>query len=61
MTRFSSEFKLQCVKKALSRSHTQTQRNIAEDIGVGYSTLQRWVRLAKDNKLEKLESPMTLK
>ncbi len=59
MGRFSQEFKLQSVKKALSRRPDQTLRCIAEELGVGYSTLQKWIRLAKDSKLEKPESTMT--
>ena len=49
---FSQEFKLQSVKKALSRRDDQTLKSIASDLGVGYSTLQKWIRLAKNNQLE---------
>ena len=55
----TQEFKVQSVEKALSRRADQTLKNIADDLGVGHSTLQRWIRLAKDNKLEKPESPMS--
>jgi transposase-like protein len=50
---FSQEFKLQSVEKALSKRPEQTLKSIADNIGVGYSTLQKWIRLAKNNKLEK--------
>ena len=59
MARSTQEFKVQSVEKALSRRADQTLKNIADDLGVGQSTLQRWIRLAKDNKLEKPESPMS--
>ena len=59
MARSTQEFKVQSVKKALSRRADQTLKNIADDLGVGQSTLSRWIRLAKDNKLEKPESPMS--
>ena len=59
MARSTHEFKVQSVEKALSRRADQTLKNIADDLGVGQSTLQRWIRLAKDNKLEKPESPMS--
>ena len=58
MARSTQEFKVQSVEKALSRRADQTLKNIADDLGVGQSTLQRWIRLAKDNQLEKPESPM---
>lgn len=59
MARFTQQFKVQSVEKALSRRADQTLKNIADDLCVGQSTLQRWIRLAKDNKLEKSESPMS--
>ena len=59
MARFSQEFKVQSVEKALSRSSNQTLKNISDSLGVGQSTLQKWIRLAKDNKLEKLNSSMS--
>ena len=59
MARSTQEFKVQSVEKALSRRADQTLKNIADDLGVGQSTLQRWIRLAKDNQLEKPESPMS--
>ena len=59
MTIFSLEFKLQSVEKALSKRPEQTIKNIADNVGVGYSTLQKWIRLAKNNKLEKPNTIMT--
>jgi len=53
MTKFNQEFKVNAVEKALSRSHEKTLKNIANDLGIGHSTLQKWVRLAKANNLEK--------
>ena len=55
----SQEFKVQSVEKALSRRPDQTLKNIADNLGVGYSTLQKWIRLAKNNKLEKPEKIMS--
>ena len=52
MALFSQEFKVQSVEKALSKRPDQTLNNIADDLSVGYSTLQKWIRLAKQNKLE---------
>ena len=59
MVKFSQNFKVQSVKKVLSRDPDQTIKNIADDLGVGHSTLQKWIRLAKDNKLEKPEKVMS--
>ena len=58
MARFSEEFKVQSVKKALSRNSDQGLQSIVDDLGVGYSTLQTWIRLAKNNQLEKVEKMM---
>jgi|GEM_PF-5305564 len=47
MVPFSQGFKFQSVEKALSRNPKHTLKDVAENLGVGYSTLQRWIRLAK--------------
>ena len=57
MAIFTQEFKVQSVDKAFSRRPDQTLNKIADDLGVGYSTLQKWIRLARQNKLE---SPKTI-
>ena len=59
MATFSQKFKVQSVEKALSRRTDQTLQDIAKDISVGYSTLQTWIRLAKQNKLESPETNMS--
>ncbi len=59
MAKFTQEFKVQSVEKALSKRTDQTLNSIAEDLGVGHSTLQTWIRLAKNNKLEKPEKSMS--
>ena len=58
MARFTQKFKVKSVEKALSRRPDQKLEEIAKDLGVGYSTLQKWIRLAKNNKLEKSEDNM---
>ncbi len=60
MAKFSQEFKVQSVEKALSRDPDQTLKHIADDLSVGCSTLQKWIRLAKNNNLEK-SSPLMSK
>ena len=59
MALFSQAFKVQSVEKAFSRRPDQTLKKIADDLGVGYSTLQKWIRLAKQNKLENPETIMS--
>ena len=59
MLRFSQEFKVQSVQKVLSKRNDQTQKEIADNLGVGHSTLQKWIRLAKENKLEKQKTDMS--
>ena len=59
MTVFTQAFKVQSVEKALSKRPEQTLKEIAAMLGVGYSTLQTWIRLAKDNKLEKPNTIMS--
>jgi len=59
MAIYSQEFKIQSVEKALSKRDEQTLNDIADDLHIGYSTLQRWIRLAKENKLENPETNMS--
>jgi len=59
MAIYSQEFRVQSVEKALSRSKEKTLNNIADDLHIGYSTLQRWIYLAKKNKLENPETNMS--
>lgn len=56
---YTEEFKAQAVKKAYSRTTETSLRSVAEKIGVGYSSLQKWIRQAKDNQLELNASTMS--
>lgn len=49
---FTQEFKVQAVEKALSQCDDVRLEDIALDLGIGYSTLQRWIALAKNHELE---------
>jgi transposase-like protein len=59
MASYTQEFKVQSVEKALSRRTDKTINSVADDLRIGYSTLQRWIHLAKKNKLEKSETSMS--
>lgn len=44
---FTKEFKEQAVKLVLEQG--MTRRQVSEDLGVGHSTLERWVHEVKKN------------
>jgi transposase len=46
--RFTKEFKAEAVRLALSSG--RTRRSVAEDLGVGLSTLTRWIGRDRDRK-----------
>ncbi len=54
--KFSQSFKKQAVEKALNRSDNITLKEIADPLGVGLSSLSRWILQAKKQELE-TESP----
>ena len=58
MKHLTQAFKLQAVEKALSRRPGQTIESTADKLGIACSTLHKWIRLAKDNRLERPESAM---
>lgn len=49
---YSQSFRMQAVEKALNRSASIGLREIASDLGVGYSTLYRWVAAATQSEFE---------
>ena len=50
--RYTESFRMQAVEKALSRSADIGLRELAGDLGVGYSTLYRWVAAATQSEFE---------
>jgi transposase-like protein len=56
--RFSQSFKMQAVEKALNRSNETTQQEIADELGIGLSTLGKWIIKSRNNELEALSSNM---
>ncbi len=54
-TRFSQSFKIQAVEKALGRANDVSVKDIADDLGVGFSTLGKWIALARKQKLEPMQ------
>ena len=53
--KFSKEFKDQAIQKCLNSSDDNSIKQIAEELNIGYSTLQRWVRNA-----HKTEEPRSI-
>lgn len=51
-SKFTQSFKIQAVEKALTRDEGERLEDIAKALGVGFSTLQKWIRLSKDQHLE---------
>jgi transposase-like protein len=51
-TRFNQSFKIQAVEKALSRSRATTLKEVADSLGVGQSTLNKWVVKSRNHEYE---------
>ena len=49
---FSQSFKLQAVEKALNRQDDIQLKDVAKSLGIGYSTLQKWIRQSKNQQLD---------
>lgn len=54
--KFTQAFKIQAVEKALSRAEGIRVLEIAESLGVGYSTLQKWIVKSKNHELESVQA-----
>ncbi len=50
--KFTQSFKIQAVQKALSRTDGSRLEEFARSMGVGYSTLQKWIRQSKNQVLD---------
>ena len=59
MATFSQQFKVQSVDTALNRGAHQTIKEVSLKLGVGFSTLQKWIRLSRDNQLEQPDKIMS--
>lgn len=51
-SRFTQSFKIQAVEKALSRAEGTSLVETANTLGVGYSTLQKWLAQSRSQELE---------
>jgi len=50
--KFNQSFKIQAVEKALNRDSVTTLKALADSLGVGYSTLQTWIRKSRNPEFE---------
>jgi transposase-like protein len=48
---FTDSFKIQAIEKALNRQEGISIKDVAENLGIGHSTLQKWIRQAKNQQL----------
>ena len=53
--RFTKEFEAEAVR--LVRTSGRSKREIADDLGVGVSTLTRWLANSRDRRIEAPERP----
>lgn len=51
--KFTHSFKIQAVEKALNRDRSISLKILADNLGVGYSTLQTWVRQSNSPEFER--------
>ncbi len=58
--RFTQSFKLHAVEKALNRTEETSLMEIAETLGVGYSTLGKWIAKASNQELETVSGAILL-
>lgn len=59
--RHTQSFKIQAVEKALSRSSQTSLQEIADSLGVGYSTLGKWISKSRTHELENVNPLMMTK
>ena len=50
-TRYNQSFKQQAVEKALSRSEGTTLAELSDSLGIGHSTLQKWMVKSRNQQL----------
>jgi len=50
--KFTEAYKIQAVQKALCRSDDSSLKDVADSLGVGLSSLSKWIRQAKKHEFE---------
>ena len=54
--RFTQSFKIQAVEKALSRSGVTSLNGIASSLGIGHSTLGKWIVKARNQEFDNVST-----
>ena len=49
---FTQSFKIQAVEKALNRSSSTSLKEVATSLGIGFSTLNKWIVKARNQEFE---------
>ncbi len=57
--KYSQSFKVQAVEKALNRREGTGIKQIADSLGVGYSTLERWIVQSRNQTFESTTDSMS--
>lgn len=58
--KFTQSFKIQAVEKALSRTNDVNLSDIADALGVGYSTLTKWITQSRNQEFEPVSDSRTM-
>jgi transposase-like protein len=58
--RFTQSFKVQAVEKVLGRSDSTSVREVAETLGIGQSTLQKWIAKSRSRAFESISNEGTV-
>jgi len=59
--KYTQSYKLQAVEKALNRTPETNLQTVADNLGVGYSTLGKWISKARKQELERIGSKIKTK
>lgn len=54
-TKFNHSFKIQAIEKALNRTSNESIGQVATRLGIGYSTLQKWLAKSRAQELNPTE------
>jgi transposase len=54
--KFSQSFKVQAVEKALSRSDVTSLKEISDSLGIGQSTLHKWIVKSRNQEFESISN-----
>ena len=54
--KFSQSFKVQAVEKALNRNNVTSLKEISDSLGIGQSTLQKWMVKSRNQEFESISN-----